>query len=149
MLLFRLKIGRIPFSSFFFKICKTCIRRMRTDFVDIILVFCRHDGGMGAQQIKESRNGSGSITTSFGTGVGSNGGSNPGTISGNCSAISGSVASGGTFGAGTSLRASRISKSKTPKDAKIVGLNIFTEHNGKCFRLSKNQFLNKNFFRSV
>lgn len=87
---------------------------------------------MGAQQVKESRNGSGNISTPIGTGVSSNGGS-PNTIIGNGSTVSGSVASGTTFGAGTSLRASRMSKSKTAKEMKTVGLNIFTEHNGESF----------------
>lgn len=92
---------------------------------------CRYDEGMGAQQVKESRNGSGNIVTGLGTGVASNCSNNTGTNSGNGPALSGSIASGGTFGAGTSLRASRISRSKTPKEAKVVGLNIFTEHNGE------------------
>lgn len=34
------------------------------------------------------------------------------------------------FGAGTSLRASRINKSKVLKETKSNALNIFTEHNG-------------------
>lgn len=34
------------------------------------------------------------------------------------------------FGAGTSLRASRINKSKVLKETKSNTLNIFTEHNG-------------------
>lgn len=34
--------------------------------------------------------------------------------------------------AGSSLRASRI-KSRVPKDGRLIGSNIFTEHNGKYF----------------
>lgn len=95
---------------------------------------------MGAQQVKESRNGSSSVTTSLGTGVGSNGSSNAGTNNGNCPTINASVAGSSTFGAGTSLRASRINKTKTPKESKIIGLNIFTEHNGNCFGFSVSTF---------
>ncbi|KAJ6641175.1 hypothetical protein Bhyg_06110 [Pseudolycoriella hygida] len=35
--------------------------------------------------------------------------------------------SASTLGAGTSIRASRI-KSRVPKDARLIGSNIFTEH---------------------
>lgn len=49
----------------------------------------------------------------------------------NCPATNNSITSGGTFGAGSSLRASRINKSRVPKEAKNVALNVFTEHNGK------------------
>lgn len=37
---------------------------------------------------------------------------------------------GSALGAGTSLRASRI-KSRVPKDSRLIGSNIFTEHSGK------------------
>lgn len=86
---------------------------------------------MGAQQVKEGRSGIASNNTTVGSSgiIGTNNGCN--TITGNCSAINNSVSSSSTFGAGSSLRASRINKSRTPKDSKIIGLNIFTEHNGK------------------
>lgn len=35
-----------------------------------------------------------------------------------------------TLGAGTSIRASRI-KSRVPKDGRLIGSNIFTEHSGE------------------
>lgn len=41
---------------------------------------------------------------------------------------------GGTsssLGAGSSIRSSR-NKSRVPKDSRILGSNIFTEHSGKC-----------------
>lgn len=88
---------------------------------------------MGAQQIKEVRSGA--------TGSSSVGGS--GTVSGINNSISSSgigvspavlsgsgLTSNNTFGAGSSIRASRI-KSRQSKDTKIVGSNIFTEHSGK------------------
>lgn len=38
--------------------------------------------------------------------------------------------SASTLGAGTSIRASRI-KSRVPKDGRLIGSNIFTEHSGE------------------
>lgn len=58
---------------------------------------------MGAQQVKERSSGGG--------GVGG------GTSS--------------SLGAGSSIRSSR-NKSRVPKDSRILGSNIFTEHSGKC-----------------
>lgn len=87
---------------------------------------------MGAQQVKEGRGGGiGSNTT---TGLNSIVSANNGTatINSNCSSITSSVSGTSTFGAGSSLRASRMHKPKTPKEAKTpIGLNIFTEHNGE------------------
>lgn len=69
---------------------------------------------MGAQQVKEGR--SGAVSSGISGGGGSN---NVGGLTNNS-----------TFGAGTSLRASRI-KSRSTKDSKLIGSNIFTEHSGK------------------
>lgn len=54
----------------------------------------------------------------------------------NCTTTTNSVAGGGgTFGAGSSLRASRINKTRVPKEPKNHALNVFTEHNGEFFFL--------------
>lgn len=89
---------------------------------------------MGAQQVKEGRSsgggggGGGAITAATVANIASN---NAGaSLGSNCSALTGSVPNTGSFGAGSSIRASRMSKSRTPKESKVVGLNIFTEHNG-------------------
>lgn len=92
---------------------------------------------MGAQQVKEGRGsggGTGGCAAVTSSTVGNIGSGNIGPNIPNqiCTAPSGSVSSNSTFGAGSSIRASRMSKSRTPKEAKIAGLNIFTEHNGKC-----------------
>lgn len=76
---------------------------------------------MGAQQVKEGRaptscNASGNLEN------------NCNITTSNCSAAN--VPSGNLFGTGTSLRASRINKSKMLKETKSNILNIFTEHNG-------------------
>lgn len=81
--------------------------------------------------MKEGRGGIGSNTASglSGTVTVNNGNA---TINSNCSSITSSVSGTSTFGAGSSLRASRMHKPKMPKESKTpIGLNIFTEHSGK------------------
>lgn len=79
---------------------------------------------MGAQQGKD-RSALGSGTTSC-IGIGGSGSSGS---SGVC-IVNSSSSSMNPLGAGSTLRASRI-KSRTPKDNRLVGSNIFTEHSGK------------------
>lgn len=81
---------------------------------------------MGAQQGKD-RSALGSGTTTSCIGIGGSGGSSG--SSGVC-IVSSSSSSINPLGAGSTLRASRI-KSRTPKDNRLVGSNIFTEHSGK------------------
>lgn len=83
-------------------------------------------GNMGAQQGKD-RSALGSGTTTSCIGIGGSGGSSG--SSGAC-IVSSSSSSINPLGAGSTLRASRI-KSRTPKDNRLVGSNIFTEHSGK------------------
>lgn len=86
---------------------------------------------MGAQQVKEGRGGIGSNTASGLSGIVTVNNGNA-TINSNCSSITSSVSGTSTFGAGSSLRASRMHKPKMPKESKTpIGLNIFTEHSGK------------------
>lgn len=88
---------------------------------------------MGAQQVKEGRGAS--SCNPINAGLNANIGTNNTNLSvANCSATNNSVSGSGggsTFGAGSSLRASRINKSRVPKESKNVALNVFTEHNGK------------------
>lgn len=87
---------------------------------------------MGAQQVKEGRGGNSCNTIS--TGLVPNLGPNNTNISTsvNCSAVNNAVPVGpSTFGAGSSLRASRINKTRIPKEPKNMALNVFTEHNGE------------------
>lgn len=80
---------------------------------------------MGAQQVKESRAPSSCNTITPGSSpVNSNN-----LIPNNCSTSN--IQGGTPFGPGTSLRASRINKSKPQKEPKSNALNIFTEHNGR------------------
>lgn len=74
---------------------------------------------MGAQQGKDVRSGGSGFT-------------NPQINSGNCAVLNNTPVNSNAFGAGTSIRASRM-KSRQTKDAKTVGSNIFTEHNGEFF----------------
>lgn len=85
---------------------------------------------MGAQQVKEGRGASNCnpINTGLNTAISAN---NTNLSAANCPATNNSIVGGGTFGAGSSLRASRINKIKVPKEPKNVALNVFTEHNGK------------------
>ncbi|XP_055323715.1 tyrosine-protein kinase Abl isoform X4 [Sitodiplosis mosellana] len=84
---------------------------------------------MGAQQVKEGRGAS--SCNPINAGLNANIGANTANLSSaNCTATTNSVAGGGgTFGAGSSLRASRINKSRVPKEPKNHALNVFTEHN--------------------
>lgn len=86
---------------------------------------------MGAQQVKEGRGGNSCNTIA--TGHNPNIGSNIVNVSAvNCSVANNAMAVGqSTFGAGSSLRASRMNKTKIPKEPKNVALNVFTEHNGE------------------
>ncbi|KAL9699851.1 hypothetical protein quinque_003292 [Culex quinquefasciatus] len=68
---------------------------------------------MGAQQVKERSGGAGAGT--IGTGGSIGGLSGGGTAS--------------ALGAGSSIRSSR-NKPRVPKDSRILGSNIFTEHSG-------------------
>ncbi|XP_031631464.1 tyrosine-protein kinase Abl isoform X2 [Contarinia nasturtii] len=90
---------------------------------------------MGAQQVKEGRGAS--SCNPINTGLNANIGANNTNLSvANCSATNNSVSgSGGTFGAGSSLRASRINKSRVPKESKNTVLNVFTEHNEALLQL--------------
>lgn len=82
-------------------------------------LFTRCRFAMGAQQVKERGGGGG------GGGAGTNHSSSTSTTAGDLRG--GNV---NALGAGSSLRASRI-KSRTPKDGRQIGSNIFTEHSGK------------------
>lgn len=103
---------------------------------------------MGAQQVKEGRSsgaGSGIIghTTST-SGIGncavlsssSGGGGGGGGVAGAGGGGGGGagVTSNNAFGAGSSIRASRM-KSRQQKDSKMVVSNIFTEHSGEFVRV--------------
>lgn len=106
---------------------------------------------MGAQQVKEGRSsgaGSGIIghTTST-SGIGncavlssSSGGGGGGGVAGVGGGGGGGggggagVTSNNAFGAGSSIRASRM-KSRQQKDSKMVVSNIFTEHSGEFVRV--------------
>lgn len=86
---------------------------------------------MGAQQVKEGRSGAVSSGTSGGGVGGGITGNVGGVVGGGGTSNIGGLTNNSTFGAGTSLRASRI-KSRSTKDSKVSGSNIFTEHSGKC-----------------
>lgn len=104
---------------------------------------------MGAQQVKENRGGASSSSSSAAAAAAAAAANSCNPISSglstqqigpnstnlstiNCPIANNSAVSGGsTFGAGSSLRASRINKSRVPKESKNVALNVFTEHNGK------------------
>lgn len=96
---------------------------------------------MGAQQVKEGR--------SSGAGGGIIGHTTSTSGIGNCAVLSSSsgggvaatgggggagVTSNNAFGAGSSIRASRM-KSRQQKDSKMVVSNIFTEHSGEFVRV--------------
>lgn len=103
---------------------------------------------MGAQQVKEGRGASSCnpINTGLNANIGVN---NTNLSAANCTVTNNSVVVGGgsTFGAGSSLRASRINKSRVPKEPKNIALNVFTEHNGKSNHIKPNahnsQILNR------
>lgn len=88
---------------------------------------------MGAQQVKEGRGGNSCNTISTGQlnpNLGINNTNIPTTV--NCSTVNNAVPVGpSTFGAGSSLRASRMNKTRVPKEPKNIALNVFTEHNGE------------------
>lgn len=86
---------------------------------------------MGAQQVKEARGGNSCNPIS--TGHNPNIGPNSTNLStANCPVANNAVPGGaGTFGAGSSLRASRMNKTRVPKEPKNIALNVFTEHNGE------------------
>lgn len=90
---------------------------------------------MGAQQGKDRSalgGGAGSVSTTSCIGIGMGGSGSSGSSGGNSNNIVG-IGIGSSInplGAGSTLRASRI-KSRTPKDNRLVGSNIFTEHSGK------------------
>lgn len=93
---------------------------------------------MGAQQVKEGR-GSGAGSGIIGHTTSTSGIGNCAVLS-SSSGVGGGGAGGGSsvgvtsnnaFGAGSSIRASRM-KSRQQKDSKMVVSNIFTEHSGEC-----------------